>query len=78
MTLFPVLVDIYLKEQLVTKEEAEEVAADRQRWHWLWVDIAVTKDSVTATRIADILDKHDVFDVPRYIRGSCVYCCLCV
>ena len=74
MTLFPVLVDVYHKERLVTKEEAEMVASDE----WRWVGVAVTKDDVTATRIADILDKYGFNDVARRIRGKCVYSCLCV
>ena len=74
MTLFPVLVEVYHKEQLVTKEEAEEAASAA----WRWGKLAVTKDSVTATRIADILDKHGFTDVARHIRGKCVYSCLCV
>ena len=71
MTLFPVLVDVYHKEQLVTKEEAEEVAFDQ----WRWVEVAVTKGDVTATRIADILDKYGFNDVAQHIRGKCVYSC---
>ena len=74
MTLFPVLVDVYHKERLVTKEEAEMVASDE----WRWVGVAVTKDDVTATRIADILDKYGFNDVARRIRGKCVYSHLCV
>ena len=74
MTLFPVLVDVYHKEQLVTKEEAEMVASDE----WRLVEVAVTKDDVTATRIADILDKYGFNDVARRIRGKCVYSRLCV
>ena len=74
MTLFPVLVDVYHKEQLVTKEEAEEVAFDQ----WRWVEVAVTKGDVTATRIADILDKYGFNDVAQHIRGKCVYSCSCV
>ena len=69
MTLFPVLVDVYHEEQLVTKEEAEKAASDKLKW----TDIAVTKGSVTATRIADILDKYGFNDVGRPIRGKCVY-----
>ena len=90
MTLFPVLVDIYHKEQLVTKEEAEKVPSDEREWRlrwgprwrwmrgWKWVDVAVTKDASTATRIADILDKYGLNDVAQHIRGKCVYSCLCV
>ena len=51
---FPALVDVYHKEQLVTKEEAEKAASDE----WRWRDVAVTKDASTAARIADILDIH--------------------
>ena len=76
MTLFPVLVDVYHKEQLVTKEEAEKIASDIRGL--VWKKIAVTKDSVTATRIADILDKYGFNDVTRHIRGKCVYSYLCV
>ena len=74
MTLFPVLVDVYHKEQLVTKEEAEEAASNEERWRY----VAVTKDDVTATQIADILDKYGLNDVARRIRGECVYSRLCV
>ena len=74
MTLFPVLVDVYHKEKLVTKEEAEKAASDV----WRWAGVAVTKDDVTATRIADILDKYGFNDVARRIRGKCVYTLVCV
>ena len=76
MTLFPVLVDIYHKEQLVTKEEAEEVASSI--WGSRWKRIAHTKDSVMATRIADILDKYGFNDVAQRINGNCMYSRLCV
>ena len=72
MTLFPVVVDVYYKEQLVTKEEAEKVASDVQRWERRWVEVAVTKDVVTAARIGDSLDKYRHNDVARQIRGKCV------
>ena len=82
MTLFSVLVDVYHKEKLVTKEEAKMVAftecmvgLDWQRW---WADVAVTKDVVTAARIADILDEHGFNNVAQRIRGKCVYSCLYV
>ena len=78
MTLFPVLVDVYHKEQLVTKEEAEKVASDELRWKWRWVGVAVTKDVVIATRIADILDKHGLNGVAQHIKGKCVFSRLCV
>ena len=78
MTLFPVVVDVYHKEQLVTKEEAEKVASDVRGWEWRWVEVAVTKDVVTAARIGDILDKHGYNDVAKHIRGKCVYSRLCV
>ena len=82
MTLFPVLVDVYHKEKLVTKEEAEKVPSDEREWRWMWewrwMDVAVTKDDVTATRIADILDKYGFNDVAQHIRGKCVYSRLCV
>ena len=74
MTLFPVLVDVYHKEQLVTKEEAKKAASAA----WRLVEVSVTKDDVTATRIADILDKYDFNDVAQHIRGKCVYSRLCV
>ena len=73
MTLFPVLVDVYHKEQLVTKEEAEKVASDVSRWGKL----AVTKDSVAATRIAYILDEYGFSHVAKRIRGKCVHSGLC-
>ena len=82
MTLFSVLVDVYHKEQLVTKEEAEKVASDEWGWKFKlepgWVEVAVTKDNVTATKIADILDKYAFKDVAQHIRGKCVYSRLCV
>ena len=82
MTLFPVLVDVYHKEQLVTKEEAKKVASDVWRWEWRWewecADFAVTKDASSAARIGDILDKYGFNDVAQHIRGKCVYFCLCV
>ena len=78
MTLFPVLVDVYHKEQLVTREEAEKVAFDGWDWERRWKEIAVAKDASTAARIADVLDKHDFNDVARRIRGECVYSHLCV
>ena len=74
MTLFPVLVDVYHKEQLVTKEEAEEAAF----YVWRWKDVAVNKGTRTAVRIADILDMYGLNDVARYIRSKCVYSPLCV
>ena len=78
MTLFPVLVDVYHKEQLVTKEEAEKVVSDVRRWVQEWADVAVTKDAVTAARIADILDKYGCNYVAKHIRCKCVYSGLCV
>ena len=77
MTLFPVLVDVYHKEQLVTKEETEKVASDVWKWEWMWVEVAVTKDVVTAARIGDILDKYGCNNA-KYIKGKCVYSRLCV
>ena len=74
MTLFPVLLDVYHKEQLVTKEEAKENAA----YEWGWEIVAVTKDGDTAARIADILVKYGFNDVAQHIRGMCVYSRLCV
>ena len=74
MTLFPVIVDVYHKEQLVTKEEAEEAtSAD-----WRWKDVAVTKDASTAARIADILDEHGFHLVARHIRGKCEFSSVCI
>ena len=67
MTLFAVLVDVYHKEQLMTKEEAEGVSF----YFWnIWVWAAVTKDVDTAVRIADILDKYGFNDVAQHIRGN--------
>ena len=71
MTLFPVLVDVYHKEQLVTKEEAEKAASDV--WGSRWKEVVVTKDGVTATRIAGILDKYGFNDDAQYIRGKYVF-----
>ena len=78
MTLFPVLVDVYHKEQLVTKEEAEKAASDVWRWKERWADVAVTKDVVSAARIGDILHKYGWNNGAKHIRGKCVYSCLCV
>ena len=84
MTLFPVLVDVYHKEQLVTREEAEKFVSDvysdvwEGRWERRWADVAVTKDASTAARIGDILDKYGCNDATKYIRGKCVYSGLCV
>ena len=75
MTLFPVFVDVH-KEQLMTKEEAEEVAS--YIFWWEWTKFALGKDGVVATRIADILDKYGFNDVAQLIRGKCVYSHLCV
>ena len=72
MTLFTALMDVYHKEQLVTKEEVEKVVSSVWRWEWRWAEVAVTKDSVTATRIADILDKYGLNGAARHIRGKCV------
>ena len=74
MTLFTVHVDVYHKEQLVTREEAKEAAFHRSRW----IKVAVNKDTSTATRIADILDKYGFNHVARDIRGECVYYRLCI
>ena len=74
MTLFSVHVDIYHTEHLVTREEAENAACRV----WRWIEVAVTKNAGTATRIADILDKYGFNDVTQHIRGKCVYLCLCV
>ena len=73
MTLFTVLVDVYHKEQLVTKQEAEMAGRSSNL-----IDVAVTKDSVTATRIADVLNKHGFNHDAQLIRGKCVYSRLCV
>ena len=75
MTLFPVLVDVYHKEQLVTKEEAENALS---RDSFVWVEVAATKDADTAARMADILDKYGFTDDAAHIRGKCVFSCLCV
>ena len=69
MTLFPVLVDIYHKEQLVTKEEVETAASHV----WKWGQVAVIKDVSTATRMADILDKCGYAKAAQHIRGKCMY-----
>ena len=74
MTLFPVLVDVCHKEQLVTKEEAVMIASREGSW----VEVAVTKDVSTTTRIADIFDKYGLNNVAQYIRGECVFSHLCV
>ena len=74
MTLFPVFVDVYHKEQLVTREEAEKAAPDVCKW----AEVAVTKDVVTTARIGDILDKYGVNNVAQCIRCKCVYSRPCV
>ena len=58
----------------MTKEEAEESAADV----WRWAQVSITKDVVTAARIADILDKYGFNDVAKHIRGMCVLSCVCI
>ena len=78
MTLFPVFLDVYHKEKLVTKQEAEDAASKGGDWECRWKEIAVAKDASTAARIADVLDKHGFNDVARHIRGKCVYSRLCV
>ena len=78
MTLFPALVDVYHKEQLVTKEEVEKVASDEWSGHSRWGKLAITKDNHTATIMADILDKYGIDRAARPIRGKCVYSHLCV
>ena len=71
--------DVFHKEQLVTKEEAE-AASNVIMWgvRCHWIEVALNKDVDTATRIADILDKYGFNDVVRRIRGKCVYSHLCV
>ena len=78
MTLFPVLVDVYHKEQLVTKEEAEKVASDEWRWEWRWIDVTLAKDVYTTTKITNTLERHGFSDVALHIRGECVFSRLCV
>ena len=78
MTLFPVLVDVYHKEQLVTKEEAEEAASDVRRWDRMWVKVAHEKDVFTAARIAEVLVKYGFNDIARHVRSKCVFSGLCV
>ena len=88
MTLFPVLVDVYHKEQLVTQKEAEKCVSGvytevwegrwEKRWERRWARVAVTKDASTATRIGVILDKYGFNDAAKYSRGKCVYSRLCV
>ena len=74
MTLFSVFVDVYHKEQLMTREEADKVAFNVRGW----AQVAVTKDASTAARIADILDKYGFNYIARHIRGKCVFSGLCV
>ena len=80
--MFPVLVDVYHKNKLVTKEEAEKAASDEWdrtfRWESGWVKVALTKDVDTAAGIGDILDKYGYNNEAKHIRGMCVYSCLCV
>ena len=56
MTLFPVLVDVYHKEQLVTKEEAQKIASGCGGGGG--IKLLSPKMLAPATRIADILDKY--------------------
>ena len=61
--------DVYHKEQLVTKEEAENVASIA----WRWEDVAATKDGDTIARIVDIFDKYGLNEFAHeFIRGKCV------
>ena len=61
-------VDIYHKEQLVTKEEAEKVVFNPEKC----VDIAVNKDGDTAARMANILDKHGLNKFAQDVGSKCV------
>ena len=60
----------------MTKEEAEKAASDVGNWK----EISVTKDAVTATRIADILDKYEMSIEARHIQSTYVIstCILCI
>ena len=78
MTFFTVLVDVYHKEQLMTKEEAQDITTFIYNWEWRWLDVAITKDGRTATRIAEILDEYGFNSVAQHLRGRCVHSCLCV
>ena len=69
MTLFPVLVDVYHKETLVTKEEALKALSSA----WWWEKLAVAKDSVMATRIANVLDKSMMLHNTLEVRTLSVY-----
>ena len=73
MTLFLVVADVYHKEQLVTKMEAEKSATHVWNWDWWWVYVAITKNGHTATRIADILDECGFDYVAQCLRGKCMY-----
>ena len=64
--------DVCHKKQLVTQEEAENYSFSDVRG-WRWEEVAVTKDDVTAARIADVLEKYGFHDVALDIRGKCVY-----
>ena len=72
MTLFPVFMDVYHKEQLVTREEAERPTTESDEYGFglEWLKLAVSKDGDTAARIADILNKYGFYDVARHIRGT--------
>ena len=69
MSLFLVLVDVHHKEQLLTREEAEKAGSGVMRL----IEVAVTKDGVTATRTADIMDKYGDKKNAQLIRGQCMY-----
>ena len=72
MALFPVLVDVYHKEKLLTKEEAKRITS-LEPWKKCWVEVAVNKDDVSTKRIADILIQYGFNDYAQCIRGKFVY-----
>ena len=67
MTLSAVVVDVYHKEHLLTKEDVEKVNKCRMQWS----EALPSKDAATATRISKILDKHGFEKKGQMMRGQC-------
>ena len=65
MTLSAVAIDVFHKEHLLTKEEAEKVFGIGQKWY----QVLPSKDATTAARIAEILDKHGSEKESRVMRS---------
>ena len=76
--IFLVLVDVYHKEQLVTKEEADEAATDAWDWQRSWQKVAITKDVSAAKRLADILVKYGFKICAQNVAGEFMFSCPCI